>query len=112
MKDRIKSVAFGDIKLKESFDALQSGNYEDKKLYDYIFRAKEDLKNNPLSGIRVPERLIPKEYLQKWGVKALWKYNLPNAWRLIYTVIGDEIKIVSVILEWMPHKEYERRFHY
>ncbi len=112
MKEKIKSVAFADIKLKESFDSLQSGNYEDKKLYEYISRAKEDLKNNPLSGTRVPERLIPKEYLKKWGVKALWKYNLPNAWRLIYTVIGDEVKIVSVILEWMAHKEYVRRFNY
>ena len=112
MNEKIKSVAFADVKLKESYDSLQNGSYEDKRLYEFISRAKEDLKNNPLSGIRVPERLIPKEYLNKWNVKSLWKYDLPNAWRLLYTIVGDEIKIVSVILEWMTHKEYERRFHY
>jgi hypothetical protein len=61
MKERIKSVAFADLKLKESYDALASGTFEDKKLYEFISRAKKDLKNNPLSGSRVPERLIPKE---------------------------------------------------
>lgn len=42
----------------------------------------------------------------------LWKYDLPDAWRLIYTIKEDEIKILSIILEWFDHKEYERKFNY
>ena len=57
--------------------------------------------------------LIPKEYFRKYGkLDNLWKYNLPNAWRLIYTIKTEEVVVLSVILEWMDHKNYERRFKY
>ncbi len=39
-------------------------------------------------------------------------YDLPSAWRLIYTIESDEIKIVSIILEWFDHKDYEKKFNY
>jgi hypothetical protein len=42
----------------------------------------------------------------------LWKYNLPNAWRLVYSISGSEVEIIAILLEWFPHKEYERRFKY
>lgn len=35
-----------------------------------------------------------------------------SGWRLIYTISGNKIEIVSIILEWMDHKSYERRFGY
>ncbi|MEK6837806.1 MAG: hypothetical protein AABX69_04085 [Nanoarchaeota archaeon] len=40
------------------------------------------------------------------------KYDLPNAWRRIYTIDADEVRIVSIIPEWFDHKEYEKRFRY
>ncbi len=43
--------------------------------------------------------MIPKEYIKKYKIDNLWKYNLPNAWRLLYTIKGNEVMIVSVILE-------------
>ena len=55
---------------------------------------------------------MPKIYIQKYGVNNIWKYNLPNAWRLIYTIAGNEVMIVSIILEWLSHKDYGRRFEY
>jgi len=112
MNEKVKEVTFANTGLKDSYEELQFGKFEDKELYKFLTRAKEDLLKDPLCGIRVPERLIPNEYRQKYGITALWKYDLPNAWRLLYTIIGNEVKIVSVILEWMTHKEYERRFNY
>src|SRR3989344_2065043 len=112
MNEKIKEVAFIDKEKESSFNDLKEGKFEDKELYKFISRAKQDLLNNPLCGIRVKESLIPKEYFQKYGINALWKYDLPNAWRLLYTIIGNEVKIVCVILEWMTHKEYERKFNY
>ena len=38
------------------------------------------------------------------NMKNLWKYDLPNAWRLIYTILEDQVRILNVILEWFPHK--------
>ena len=112
MDNRIKEVTFAEQKLKESYESLQDGAFEDKELYKFLTRAKEDLMNDPLCGIHIPSRLFPHEYIQKYQITNLWKYDLPNGWRLIYTILGNEIKIVSVILEWMTHKEYERRFKY
>ncbi|MBU3907504.1 MAG: hypothetical protein KKA64_04625 [Nanoarchaeota archaeon] len=112
MITRIKEVAFADENLKKAYFKLREGKFEDKQMFDFINRAIDDLKQNPLSGTRVPNHLIPKEYIKKYGVDNLWKYNFPNAWRLTYTLSGDSVTIVSVILEWMSHKEYERRFGY
>ncbi len=30
----------------------------------------------------------------------------------MYSVAGDGTQLVTLILEWLPHKEYERRFGY
>lgn len=110
--DKIKQVSFANIKLKEAFSELKKGKFEEKNLFEFINRAIDDLKINPFSGIRVPKKLWPKKYIQEYQLTNLWKYNLPNAWRLTYTLIGDEVKIISMILEWYNHKDYERRFSY
>ena len=105
-------VWFGDEKAKEAYESLKTGKYEDRELYEFISRAIEDLKKDPFCGISIPKSLIPKAYKTKYDVDNLWKYNLPNAWRLVYFIKGDSVKILSIILEWFDHKEYERRFNY
>lgn len=100
-------VQFVNEKVKEAFDGLK-----DVRLKTFIKRALEDIKKNPFCGIQVPKRLIPKEYVKKLNIKNVWKYNLPNAWRLIYSIEGGEVIIITIVLEWMDHKEYERRFRY
>jgi len=105
-------VAFIDKKLKQDFDLLKEGKFEDKQLYDYIDRAIDDLKKNPASGTKIPKKIWPKIYIKKYSITNLWKYDLPNGWRVIYTIDTDEIKIMNIILEWFDHKEYERRFNY
>ncbi len=62
--------------------------------------------------MEIPKRLIPKEYKQRYGINNLWKYNLPNAWRLVYSITGNEVEIIAILLEWFDHKDYERRFKY
>ena len=106
-------VVFGDKKVKASFEKLKSSKTEDKKLYEWLERAFEDLEQNSFCGIQIPKKLFPKEYEKKFGkLDNLWKYNLPNAWRLIYTIKNGEVLVLSIILEWLDHKEYERRFNY
>ena len=106
-------VKFGDDNLKRAYHELESGRFEDKQLKEWLDRAVQDLKKNAFSGIQIAKRLIPKEYHVKYGpLTNLWKYNLPNAWRLIYTIKRDEVVVLSVVLEWMTHKEYDRRFGY
>ena len=112
MNDKPIYVTFGDKKIEIDFEALKEGKVEDKQLYDSIDKAIIDLKNNPACGIKVPKNLWPKEYIKKYDITNLWKYDLPKGWRLVYTIQTNEIMILNVILEWFDHKEYERRFHY
>lgn len=105
-------VSFITSRLKQEWEALNAGKFEDKQLYQFIDRAIDDLKISPTCGIKIAKHLWPKEYTQKYEVNNLWKYDLPNAWRLIYTIETDEVKIVNIILEWFDHKEYERKFKY
>ena len=110
--NRIKYVTFIDETTKNSFDKLKVGKFEDKELYAFIDRAIDDLKKNPFVGIKIPKKQWPKEYVKKYNINNLWKYDLPNGWRLIYTIKGDAVEVVSIILEWFDHKTYNRRFKY
>ncbi|GAG08298.1 unnamed protein product [marine sediment metagenome] len=107
-----KHVTFINPKVENSFEELRKGKFESKKLFEFIERAIKDLKNNPCCGVRIQNKQVPKEYIKKFGIDNLWKYNLPNAWRLLYTIKGNDITILSVILEWLDHKNYERKFKY
>jgi len=43
----------------------------------------------------------------------LWKYDLPQGWRLLYTVTAEnQVELISAILEWFNHKSYEKRMKY
>ena len=103
------SVVFADEKLQKAYFKVKG---ENPILYKFLDRATDDLKANPKCGIEIPKRLIPKEYKQKYGINNLWKYNLPNAWRLVYSITGNEVEIIAILLEWFDYKDYERRFKY
>jgi Txe/YoeB family toxin of Txe-Axe toxin-antitoxin module len=102
-------VKFVSEELEKDFESLP----EEDIIKKSIKRAIGDLKQNAFSGIRIPKRLFPSEYVKKYGIKNLWKYDLPNGWRLMYTLTPEnEIELISAILEWFDHKGYERRFNY
>ena len=109
MIERDRIVSFADEKVKEAFETLEKENPE---MHKFIKRAIGDLRRDPFFGTAVQKSLIPKIYIKKYGIDNLWKYDLTGAWRLMYSVAGDKIRIVSIILEWLNHKEYERRFGY
>lgn len=101
-------IEFIDAKLSESFNELPKIDVE---LYKFIKRALEEIRRDAFCGTQIRKSLMPKEY-RKYRLENLWKYNLPRGWRLLYTIEHDNIVIVAVILDWMTHKEYERKFNY
>ena len=110
--DKEIKVVFVDKKLKEAYLKLKNSKTEDKLLFEWLNRAFDDLKKKPFCGIQIPKSQIPRTYIKNYGIDNLWKYNLPEGWRLIYSVIGDEVRIISIVIEWLGHKRYERRFGY
>lgn len=105
-------IKFADEKVKKAFEELKQGKTEDKKLYRFLEQAFENLEADAFSGIQIPKKQIPKALLKKYGIDNLWKYNLPNAWRLIYSVGKQELIVISIVLEWLDHKAYDKKFGY
>jgi Txe/YoeB family toxin of Txe-Axe toxin-antitoxin module len=105
-------VSFISEKIKKDFELLKSGKFEEKQLLSFIEKAIADLKKDPSCGTKIPRKIWPEKYVKEYKVTNLWKYDLPNAWRLVYTIETNELMIVSFILEWFDHKNYERRFGY
>ncbi|MBR9698918.1 hypothetical protein GOV09_00475 [Candidatus Woesearchaeota archaeon] len=105
-------IVFADEKLKSSFSKLKKGTHSERQLFKHITHAFEALEEDAFVGIHLPKRLIPQIYKKKYDIKNIWKYNLPNGWRLLYAVEAVDIIVISIILEWLDHKKYERRFNY
>lgn len=106
-------VMFADKNISRAYEKLEnSQNQDDRKLFAQIKEAIDELKKDPFCGIEIPKKIIPKRYIQLYEVDNLWKYDMRNGWRLIYTNVADEVKILSVVLEWFDHSEYEKRFGY
>ena len=52
------------------------GSTEAKNLLVLITDATRELKADREAGKKIPRRLWPREYVQKYGVTNLWKYTL------------------------------------
>ena len=92
------SYRFADEKIRDAFYALENGDDQEREIYKNIRQALNDIEENSFCGIQVPKKLIPKEYIQKYGVENAWKYNLPKGWRLIYSIAREEVIVISIIL--------------
>lgn len=57
--------------------------------------------------------LSENDELKKYRITNLWKYDLPDGWRLLYSITTpSKVEILSIIIEWFNHKNYGRRFRY
>jgi len=68
---KASKVVFISDDLEKSFNSLP----EDDFLKKSIKQAIQNLRENAFYGIHIPKRLIPKEYIKKWGITNLWKYS-------------------------------------
>jgi hypothetical protein len=101
-------IIFVDKELETVFNNLDDMDPTKKALTRAISNIKED----PGVGRTVVKKLIPKKLIKKYGINNLKIYNLPTAWRMLYSLTSDGIEIISVVLDWMNHKDYERLFKF
>lgn len=95
-------------------DEIKKGitSSDHQTLLNSIKQKIELLRDNPEYGVHIPKNKIPKEYVRDYDANNLWKVNLSGAWRMIYTIRGSEIEIISLILDIINHKDYEKKFKY
>jgi Txe/YoeB family toxin of Txe-Axe toxin-antitoxin module len=77
-----------------------------------INKARDLLKKNPFAGNQIQKRLIPERYKKLYDVENLWRIELANRWRLIYTIYGNEIEIINFVVDIFDHKKYDKVFGY
>ncbi|MFZ0830357.1 MAG: hypothetical protein WCB18_03865 [Thermoplasmata archaeon] len=53
---------------------------------------------------------IPKILREKHGLTNLYVEDLPDFWRLLYTVVKLDAKRTIVVVEIVSHKDYSRWF--
>jgi len=72
------------------------------------------LKNDSIVGQHVIMQQIPKYYVKRHNAKILYLVELPQHWRLIYTLltINEGDKPSALLLELMDHDQYNKRFGY
>lgn len=80
----------------------------DAQLLRSIQQKTEFLKTDPFYGDNVPKKLIPKQY----GVQNLWRVELAQFWRMLYTIQGKDNEITCFVIEILDHETYNKRFGY
>jgi len=107
---------------REEYKKLNKIVYNEKKekvtssfhqtLLRSINRIKELLKLNPFAGNQIQKKLIPREYIKDYGIDNLWRIELANHWRLLYSITGNQIEVVCFVLEISDHKKYNKLLGY
>ena len=82
-----------------------------KTLLNSIERIFDVLKKNPQFGDPIRKELIPGEFI-KQKIKNIYRLELSNYWRMIYTLEGNKIEILVFVLKIFDHKEYNKLFGY
>jgi hypothetical protein len=100
-----EKVVFIDDELENAFNLLPA----EDPLKKGIIKAIQAIRENCNAGEIVKKNsVILKNYNNKFGVTNLRVYDLPLAYRLMYSVTEVDVKIVSAVLDWKTHKEYDR----
>ncbi len=81
---------------------------KEMQLLKSIKQKSELIKLNPFYGDNIEKKKIPGAY----NVKNLWRVELTDYWRMLYTIKGDQIEIICFVLDILNHKDYNKKFGY
>ncbi|MFQ5406216.1 MAG: type II toxin-antitoxin system RelE/ParE family toxin [Candidatus Micrarchaeia archaeon] len=112
MQSKVRGIPEFDLQYRELKESAESGNGASQILLKKLDKAIDKLKYNFKAGKHVPKNMLPPFYVINFGVENLWKLNIDNNYRLIYTIRGTEVEVMSVLLEFFDHNKYNKRFGY
>lgn len=87
-------------------------NTSEAQLLKSIGQKMDFIKANPFYGDSIPKALIPKDYVLMYNAKNLWRVELANYWRMLYTIKGDQVEVVCFVLGIVDHRRYDKQFGY
>ena len=98
----------------KQLNGLAANSKLERSILNSIKKKVELIKTNQHYGNPIAKKLIPKEYILKYGVTNLFRVELSGFWRMLYTLTNDETEVVIVafVLDIMDHKKYDNKFGY
>lgn len=96
-------VAAVDSQMKEGKEST-----EEMRLLRSINQKVEFIRQDPFYGDNMHKNQIPAKY----SAGNLWRVELCDFWRMLYTIRGDKIEIICFVLEIVSHKNYDKIFGY
>ncbi len=86
----------------------------EQTILNAINKKVELIKANPHYGNPIAKKRIPQEYKDKYDVNNLFRVELPNYWRMLYTLTDGEskIEIIAFVLDVIDHPTYDKKFDY
>jgi len=83
-------------------------------IFNAVNKKVELIKANIHYGDPIAKKLIPEEYKAKYSITNLFRVELPNFWRMLYTLTDGEteVEIIVFVLDVIDHKEYNKKFGY
>lgn len=112
---QVRRTAKLDERVEQWNEDAESGRGQEARKSNQRLKALERLEGQfpwkPFLGRNVPKKLIPEGYAKR-GVTNLFRSELPDGWRLLYTVMEVDGEQAVVELDAMPHPEYDKLFGY
>jgi hypothetical protein len=86
----------------------------ERSILNAVNKKIELVKANFHYGEPIAKKLIPQEYKTNYGVVNLFRVELPNFWRMLYTLTDgeSEIEIIAFVLDILDHDQYNKKFGY
>lgn len=102
---------------KVMFDFLKRESLSSKKekmILKSVEQKLEILQKNKHYGNPIRKDLIPLYYKKKYAANNLFRIELPQFWRMLYTLTDEEkeIEIIAFVLDIVDHEEYNKKFNY
>jgi hypothetical protein len=106
-----RKVVFFDDKAHIKFHYFENSTAENRIIHRKLSAAFKIILDKPNVGEHIGKEKIPKAYKKK-GITDLYKYNLTKSWRLMYYLERNDDILYIVIMDWLPHSDYDRLFGY
>lgn len=86
----------------------------EKSIFNAIKNKTQLLKLDIHYGSPISKDKIPLTYRQKYGITNLFRVELPQFWRMLYSLTDSpsQNEIVAFVIEISSHPEYNQRFGY
>ena len=95
------------------YNKLKTNPQKNKAILEALNNGKQQLENSDyLLGANHKKDTIPKSYIQKYSLQALYHFDMPDSYRLMYTVRRALDGKEALFLELLSHDEYNKLFGY